>query len=312
MPIWIKTASEAEWLEERKKDVTSTESAALFGLSPYMTAFELHHRKASGETYEIDQTERMRLGKMLEPIIAKEVSERLHKPVRSINRYARHSAVSRMGSSFDYEVLEGGAAGPGLLELKAVDWLVWRDQWIDGEAPPHIEIQVQHQLAVSGRHWAVIGVLVGGNKVEVIHRERDQEMIDEIEGAVAQFWMRVDAGTPPEPDYRRDADFIARICRDGSGPPVDMTGNDQVEQLVSEYLAAAAVAKDAAGRKTAAKSELLMLIGSASKVTTNNGTISCGEVKDTPATFVTPDMIGQPIGGRAGYRNFKITPPKKG
>lgn len=33
--------TEEAWLAARKRDVTSTESAALFGMSPYLTAFEL-------------------------------------------------------------------------------------------------------------------------------------------------------------------------------------------------------------------------------------------------------------------------------
>ena len=38
-------ADEAEWLAMRRQDVTSTETAALFGLSPYTTAFEVWHQR---------------------------------------------------------------------------------------------------------------------------------------------------------------------------------------------------------------------------------------------------------------------------
>ena len=40
--------SEQEWLDLRKKDITSTDVAALFNLSPYKTEFELYHEKLSG------------------------------------------------------------------------------------------------------------------------------------------------------------------------------------------------------------------------------------------------------------------------
>ena len=56
-------ASEEEWLKLRTLDVTSTESPALFGLSPYMTKFELWHRKKSGEVYTIKDNERMFWGR---------------------------------------------------------------------------------------------------------------------------------------------------------------------------------------------------------------------------------------------------------
>lgn len=41
----IQITSEAQWLGERKKDITSTEIPALYGLSPYKTEFELFHEK---------------------------------------------------------------------------------------------------------------------------------------------------------------------------------------------------------------------------------------------------------------------------
>ena len=49
----IERTSEQAWLQQRAKDVTSTEVSALFGLSPYMTEFELWHRKANAEIVRI-------------------------------------------------------------------------------------------------------------------------------------------------------------------------------------------------------------------------------------------------------------------
>ena len=38
--------------------------------------------------------------------------------------------------------------------------------------------------------------------------------------------------------------------------------------------------------------------------------ISASMVADTPPTIITPDMVGQEIGGRKGYRNLRISTVK--
>ena len=59
----IITRDEQHWLELRTKDLTSTDIAALFGLSPYKTAFELFHEKRDGQVVKLKPNERMKWGK---------------------------------------------------------------------------------------------------------------------------------------------------------------------------------------------------------------------------------------------------------
>ena len=40
----IEIQNQHQWLTERAKDVTSTEVSALFGLSAYLSEFELFHQ----------------------------------------------------------------------------------------------------------------------------------------------------------------------------------------------------------------------------------------------------------------------------
>jgi hypothetical protein len=63
--------------------------------------------------------------------------------------------------------------------------------------------------------------------------------------------------------------------------------------------------------KAATKADLLTRIGTASKVKSALGTISCGMTKGSAGTLVTPEMVGTYVGARAGYRNFRFTPSKK-
>lgn len=58
----IQIESREQWLAARAKDITSTEIAALYGLSPYITEFELFHNKRDGVRTQITENERMTWG----------------------------------------------------------------------------------------------------------------------------------------------------------------------------------------------------------------------------------------------------------
>lgn len=310
MPIIINPADRAAWLDLRKQDVTSTQSAALFGLSPYSTEWELYQQKTNAISDEIEPNERMTWGTRLQDAVALGVAQDRGLRVRRVGTYWRHSDEPRMGSSFDFEIVDH-ADGPGLMEVKVVDFLVYRDQWLDDEAPPHIEVQVQHQLEVANRNWALIVALVGGNAIKVIRVERDREVGAGLRKAIRAFWARVDAGTPPKPDFQRDAAAIRDLFRSGAGAPLDARGNNYLQALAQTYMAAAAAEKDAVARKEAARAEMLTLIGDASKVVGDGWTLTSSETKGSPGTTIVPEMIGTVINARAPYRQFRLNPSTK-
>jgi len=96
--------SEAEWLAMRDKDLTSTEAAALFGCSPYATAYELFHRKRGQLVVEFETNDRMVWGNRLETAIALGIAEDHGLIVEPFKVYARIPEL-RMGSSFDFKIV---------------------------------------------------------------------------------------------------------------------------------------------------------------------------------------------------------------
>ena len=141
----IQIESREQWLQERTKDVTSTEVSALYGLSPYKTEFELFHEKRDGLVVNIQSNERMRWGNRLEAAIAHGAAEEMGWQIAKLNVYMR-DIDARIGSSFDFEI-KSSSQGPGILEIKNVDWLQYQRNWIDDgagniEAPEHIELQI--------------------------------------------------------------------------------------------------------------------------------------------------------------------------
>ena len=51
----IEFVNTESWLQERMKDITSTEVSALYGLSPYLTEYELFHTKKDGVVVRIEE-----------------------------------------------------------------------------------------------------------------------------------------------------------------------------------------------------------------------------------------------------------------
>ena len=307
MPEIIRTISHAHWLELRAADITSTESAALFGLSPYSTEFELYHRKKDKDPNVIEDNDRMKWGRRLEDVIAQGVAEDLNIKVRRLKTYMRHDDCPGMGASFDYEIISH-PRGPGIMEVKNVDGMIHRQQWQDDEAPDHIEIQLQHQMEVANRDWGLIVGLVGGNEPVIIERERDRELGARLVEEINYFWKRIAADLPPEPDFARDAAFISQLYSSTGQEIWDARGDEALNLLLSEYHSLTNEKKKYSELKDAKKAEILMKIqGHYSKVIADDGiSLSCGITKDTAPTLITDDMIGQEIGGKSGHRMFRI------
>jgi len=290
----IQPKDESHWLSLRRQDVTSTEVAALFGKSPYCTPYELWHRKHDNLEVEYEANERMKWGTRLQDSIAAGIAEDQNWPIRKMTEYIRDREL-RLGASFDFAVESNG-----ILEVKNVDSLAFRDGWlVDGdniEAPLQIEFQVQTQLALSGRKWATIGALIGGNRVVLIRREPDRDVIQAIQTKVREFWKSVELHAEPKPDFSKDASIIGKLYSFAE-PGKVFNADDRVSKLAYAYKLASDEAKIASEKKDVAKAEILTLVGDAEKILGETFTISAG--------MIGPALV--PAYERKGYRTFKVT-----
>jgi putative phage-type endonuclease len=293
----IETESKQHWLELRAMDITSTEASALLGLSPYMTEFELWHNKKEGRIVEIDATEVMRWGYRLEAPIAKGIGEDQSWKVWPFKQYGRLPEL-RAGSSFDF--MAKTPEGLAILEIKNVSYLQFRDKWLieDGEvieAPPHIEIQVQHQMMVSGIETAYIGALVGGNKVSIIKRKRSEAVISKIRNSIENFWKSIDANNPPKPNMQRDSDFIISLLNFAE-PGTTVEPNEKMDALAARYQELKEQEKKISSEVKAIKADMLSIMGDAEKCRGETYSVSAGMVAGGPVSYE-----------RKPYRNFKIS-----
>lgn len=301
---------EDQWLEWRKTNINSTETAALFGFSPYMTPYELYHVKMGNMDDGFVENKRTKAGKYLEESIAKYALDELKCEGKPMKDYWFDDELN-MGSSFDW-LITSGPMKDWILEIKNVDYLVYKDKWDDFEAPEHIEAQVQHQLELTGKPGAVICVLVGGNDLKFIYRERDFEFGRGIREKIAAFWDGVASGMEPAPDFIADSEAIIAVHQSAGFETFDATEDVIITALMSEYMALVSLEKEAETAKMAKKAEILDTIGDEYlKVLGGDGmTLSCGMTKSSEGQLITQDMVGQTKGGRKSFRQFRINKKK--
>jgi putative phage-type endonuclease len=276
--------------------VTSTEASGIMGMSPYATMFELKHQKQAEKPPVFNSNERMKWGNRLEDSIAAAVAEEKGWKVEPLKDYCILPQY-RMGSSFDYKVTEPEEA---ILEIKNVDGLVFNRSWVsdaDGatEAPPHIEIQLQYQMLVSGMKKGYIAALVGGNELHIIEREAIREIHVKLFKKIKRFWEIVDNDEELAPNFVKDAEFIAQLYK-YAHPGKMAEPTPRIDAIVSQWHDLKREEKRITTSLKEMKAELLTLIDDAEKLKGDGYSISAGVVGPSEVAYT-----------RDGYRNFRIT-----
>lgn len=222
----IPVSSEESWLELRSKYLSSTEAAALFGVALDMNSpFSLHFSKMGLlAPVDLSDNERVEAGKHLQPAIERWIAERIGDEWK-LESWSTPSGrpkffgiddenpACRMGTSLDMEATHRKTGKRRLVEIKNVDRLIFRDQWIrdDGQPEPtvRIHLQGQHQMAVTGVDEIQYVPLVGGNELwcgtfdgkdRNIIVKRDEPFIANLRERAEAFWLAIEHGIVPKID----------------------------------------------------------------------------------------------------------------
>jgi putative phage-type endonuclease len=256
----IEVRDEAHWRELRAKNIGGSEVGALFDCSPWMTKYTLWHEKAGTYPRDIPESSKMALGKYLEPWIASELGKSLGWNITASKGYYQHPSVPGMGCTLDFDIHDH-EWGPGICETKCVfEYSDYMKDWSDDRAPPNYELQVQHQLAVTGRPWACVAVLVmqTGTIMPAMVRRPNPKVIDEITSRVKAFWDSIEAKVPPDPTGTDEELAIMRHLWPARTPKkvVEFSDND-LSNEAKLYHWAALELSDMEKQRTASKAKLL-------------------------------------------------------
>jgi putative phage-type endonuclease len=206
-----------EWLEYRRTMRNASETAAVMGLSPWLTPYGLWLIKTGRSSQVV--TPAMAHGTKLEP-------------------QARAAYEAQTGLVMQPLVLQDGAysasldgitlAGDLVLEIKCPfrgkASRLWKEV-SDGTVPPYYAAQIQHQLMVSGAVEAHLWVFAGEEGLLLTVR-RDEAAMEALRAAWDTFAGYLASDTPPplteadtvqrgDPDWAEAAQVFINAKRAG-------------------------------------------------------------------------------------------------
>jgi putative phage-type endonuclease len=296
--VGTKQLPREDWLAVRKQGIGSSDAAAAVGLNPYKSQLELWLEKTGRDTSlpkldPQDEESPAYWGNILEPIVATHYTKRSGHRVRRINAVLQHPdpKLPWMLANIDREVI--GADDVQILECKTAGIngaRLWK-----GGVPEYVQLQVMHQLAVTGKQAADVAVLLGGQHLEIHRIERDESMIARLVDLERLFWDYVVSDTPPPADGTASAEAALRcIYPEDNGQTLDFS---QHTELASTYLELKAIRQSIAQQETREaqlKQVLQQAMGAATRVEFTEGYISWKKSKDSTMLDVEQMLKDKP------------------
>lgn len=207
--------TDTNWLEARKTFLGSSEWAVVAGLfTKYKSPLDVYNDKINGHE-EVDNI-RMRLGRDIEPMIAKWFEEETGLTVATDGYTRFHVMYDFIGTTLDGVVVDNDGV-ESILEIKTASQIA-RDTW-GAELPIQYYTQIQGQMLVTGMRKAYVAILTfgyaGPDKFEIQEYEYDQEFTRMIIPKLVSFWEdHVLKQIPPEATTEQDLKTLYPVSND--------------------------------------------------------------------------------------------------
>ena len=186
------------WEKERLTGVGSSDAPCVLGISRFKSPFAIYAVKIGADDSKIDPM-LSKWGHRCEPFVLEDFVEETGREAELHGELIRSRERPWQTATLDATQAGKHRPGPGILEIKST---TVGDNWTDGVPLEH-QIQVQHQLAVTGWQWASIAVIVFQYGYHFYWQdiERDESLISLINKTEEEFWFEhVKKGIPPPPD----------------------------------------------------------------------------------------------------------------
>jgi len=313
--VETKSLSRDDWLEVRKSGIGGSDAAAAVGHNPYMSPLELWLIK-TGRDADLekpdpkDTTHPVYWGTLLEPIVAAAYTQQTGNRVRKVNAVLRHPTVPFMIANLDRDVV--GSPHVQVLECKTAG-INGAKLWRDGP-PEYVQLQVQHQLAVTGKQAADVAVLMCGQQLDVHRIERDDELIEKLIELEARFWQYVESDTPPPADGSDSADRALRCLfpRD-AGSTIDLSDDRHLSATFADLVTVRAEIETREQLESKLKQHIQESMGDASRALFETGEVSFKRSKDGSGIDLKkllsehPDLGTQYAVTKPGSRRFLVS-----
>lgn len=174
-----------EWHAARSKGLGGSDMAAIMGLNPWKTPYQVWLEK-TGRVKSTEETEKMTIGKEIEDFVASQYTRITGRKTRRVNKFKTSDLYPFIGGSVD-RIFQDEEHGLGILEMKNVSSESFRNTFAGG-VPDYYFIQVQTYMLVFKAQIAELFVFVGGERFEVFRIARNEQVIDAIVKSAKNFW----------------------------------------------------------------------------------------------------------------------------
>lgn len=221
-------------LQRRQQGIGASEVAAVLGLDPYRSPFDVWYAKVHpSEQMQQTQTAAMARGHRLEPVVADIYAEAHPDVTLVLGDTCAHPDADWALATPDRLVVTPTDAG--LLEIKSKRWHTARPWGESGtqDVPLLVVAQCQWQMFVINRAWCDVALLIDGEEYREYRLERDDESIAAMVEEVATFWtFHVRNQIPPELKGERVSAYLSQRFRQRSGELVP--ASPEAEMLLQQ------------------------------------------------------------------------------
>jgi putative phage-type endonuclease len=313
--IKTKELSREEWLHARKSGIGSSDAAAAVGLNPYKSKLELWMEKTGRDTNlpkpdPNDDTSPMYWGTLLEMFVAAHYTKKTGNKVRRINAVLQHPEYAWMLANLDREVT--GSAEVQILECKTAG-MNGAKLWRDG-VPEYVQLQVLHQLAVTGKQAADVAVLICGNEFRTYRIERDDVLIARLIQLEAEFWQYVETDmAPPADGSDSAATALQALYPQDCGQVLNLSEDTGMSFIFADLVSVRASIASQSALESKLKQSIQQRMGDSSKAVFEGGEVTWRRSKDGVMLDAIrligdqPDLMQSYSMIRPGSRRFLIS-----
>lgn len=268
-----------EWLALRRQDVTASVAAAVLDAHPHVTKYSLWAEKTGRVSGEVEETEAMERGNLLEPVAVTMVSRRhpdwtvIYKNDRAYYRDPSH----RIGATPDAFVQTPGRSGLGNLQIKTASEDAFRKYWQDPDTgdvvpPTWIAVQAIQEAKVTACSYAMVAVVVvtwrGNLRLHEVEIPLHEKLWGRLLDGVEKFWALADGGGEPPIDWTRDGEVVLDVYDSSYIDRRDLTSDIDLDGIVGRYKALKEQAAQAAKQADTLKPQIIYALGNSEAAVT--------------------------------------------
>lgn len=209
--------------EDRRLGVGGSDIAAVVGLSPFRSPFDVWLEKVLDKPVSGDSPDdRLLMGTLMEPVILKILEIKTGVVARpALDECGSQHQFIHPEYGFARAHIDGAAAEreseiwggkrlktDTIVECKNVSHFS-RDEWGDEyseEIPDQYFIQAQWNMFVTGADFCYMPILIGGNEPRIYYIKKDVAICEELLEDARRFWFdHVIPRVPPPPTNTSDA-----------------------------------------------------------------------------------------------------------